>query len=152
METIESILAAQPFFHGLKQRHIQELAACASRLNFTDGQFLCRAAEEAGRFYLILQGRVSVEIFSARRGPLTLQTLAEGDVLGWLWFETKPYHWHLDARAVGLTRALSLEVNCLREKCEANHDLGFELMKRYAQSLAVAFRVSSLQLMDMFQT
>ncbi len=31
METIESILAAQPFFHGLKPRHIQELAACASR-------------------------------------------------------------------------------------------------------------------------
>ena len=31
METIEPILAAQPFFQGLHQRHIQELAACASR-------------------------------------------------------------------------------------------------------------------------
>ncbi|MCX5893954.1 MAG: cyclic nucleotide-binding domain-containing protein [Deltaproteobacteria bacterium] len=151
METIEPILAAQPFFHGLNQRHIQELAACASRLNFTDGQFLCRAEEEATRFYLILQGRVSVEIFSARRGPMTLQTLGEGDVLGWLGFEEKPYHWHLDARAVGLTRTLSLKVSCLREQCEANHDLGYELMKRYAHSLAVSFRISNLQLMDMFQ-
>jgi hypothetical protein len=52
---------------------------------------------------------------------------------------------------VGLTRAVSLEVSCLRDKCEADHDLGFELVKRYAHSLAVAFRVSSLQLMDMFQ-
>ncbi len=151
METIEPILAAQPFFRGLNQRHLHELAACASRLNFTDGQFLCRAEEEAGRFYLILQGRVSVEIFSARRGPMTLQTLGEGDVLGWLGFEEKPYHWHLDARAVGLTRTLSLKESCLREQCEANHDLGYELMKRYARSLAVSFRVSSLQLMDMFQ-
>ncbi len=74
---------------------------------------------------------------------MTLQSLGEGDVLGWLWFDAKPYHWHLDARAVGLTRALSLEVNCLREKCEADYDLGFEVMKRYAHSLAVAFRVSS---------
>ncbi len=152
METIEPIVAAQPFFQGLNQRHIQDLAACASRLNFTDGQFLCRAEEEATRFYLILQGRVSVEIFSARRGPMTLQTMGAGDVLGWLWFNAKPYHWHSDARAVGLTRALSFEVSCLRERCEADHDLGFELMKRYAHSLAVRFRVSSLQLTDMFQT
>ena len=152
METIEPILEAQPFFQGLNQRQIQDLAACASRLNFTDGQFLCRAEDEATRFYLILQGRVSLEIFSARRGPMTLQTMGAGDVLGWLWFNGKPYHWHSDARAVGLTRALSFEVSCLREKCEADHNLGFEVMKRYAHSLAVRFRVSSLQLTDMFQT
>ena len=152
METIEPILAAQPFCHGLNPRQLQDLAACASKVNFTAGQFLFRAAEEANRFFLILQGRVSVEIFSARRGPMTLQTLGEGDVVGWLWFNGEPYHWHSDARAVGLTRALSFEVSRLREKCEADHDLGFEVMKRYAHSLAVAFRVSSLQLMDMFQT
>jgi CRP-like cAMP-binding protein len=151
METIEPILAAQPFFQGLNPRHIQELAACSSKVNFVAGQFLFRADEEASRFFLILQGRVSVEIFSARRGPMTLQTMGEGDVLGWLWFNGKPYHWHSDARAVGLTRALSFEVSCLREKCEADHDLGFEIMKRYAHSLAVRFRVSSLQLTDMFQ-
>jgi CRP/FNR family cyclic AMP-dependent transcriptional regulator len=150
METIEPILAAQPFFQGLEARHLKKLVACAHRINFNAGEFLCRAEEQAARFYLILQGRVSVEIFSARRGPMTLQTLGEGEVLGWLWYE-KPYHWHLDARAVSLTRTVSLEVACLRQKCEADHDLGYELMKRYAHSLAVAFRVSSLQLTDMFQ-
>jgi CRP/FNR family cyclic AMP-dependent transcriptional regulator len=127
------------------------VAACARRLNYNAGEFLCRAEGEASRFYLILHGRVSVEIFSARRGPMTLQTLGEGEVLGWLWSEGRPYHWHLDARAVSLTRTISLEVNLLRQKCEADHDLGYEIMKRYAHSLAVAFRVSSLQLTDMFQ-
>ncbi len=151
METIEPILAAQPFCHGLNQRHIQELAACAAKVNFAAGQFLFRAEEEASQFFLILQGRVSVEIFSARRGPMTLQTLGAGDVLGWLWFEDQPYHWHLDARALDLTRVLRLEVACLRGKCEADHDLGYEIMKRYAHSLAVRFRASALQLTDMFQ-
>ena len=151
METIEPILADQPFFRGLDPRHLKDLAACASRVNFSAGQFLCRAEEEASTFYLILQGRISVEIFSARRGPVTLQTLGEGDVLGWLGFEEKPYHWHLDARAVSLTRALSLEVRCLQAKCEADHDLGYAIMKRFAHSLAKAFRERSLQLTDMFQ-
>jgi CRP/FNR family cyclic AMP-dependent transcriptional regulator len=103
METIEPILAAHPFFQGLHPQYIHEVAACASRLNFTEGQFLCRAAEEASRFYLILQGLVSVEIFSARRGPMTMQTLREGDTMGWLWVDREPYQWHADARAVWLT-------------------------------------------------
>lgn len=152
MESIEPILARHPFFQGLNPRHLKDLAACASKVGFTAGQFLCRAQEEASSFYLILQGRVSVEIFSARRGPIILRTLGEGDVLGWLWFENKPYHWHVDARAVDLTRVLRLEVACLQAICEAHHDLGFEIMKRYAHSLAMAFRVSNLQLTDMFQT
>jgi CRP-like cAMP-binding protein len=152
METIEPILAAQPFFRGLEARHLKDLAACATKVNFESGQFLCRAEEEASRLYLLLSGRVSVEIFSARRGPMTLQALGPGDVMGWLWFDSKLYHWHMDARAVGLTRALSFEVGCLREKCEADHELGFEVMRRYAHSLAVRFRVISLQLTDMFKT
>ncbi len=151
MENIESLLAAQPFFKGLAAPHLRQLAACAHRINFNAGEFLCQAAQEASRFYLILQGRVSVEIFSARRGPVTLQSLGEGEVLGWLWFDEKPYHWHLDARALSLTRTVSLEVACLRQVCEADRDLGYEIMKRYAHSLAVAFRVSALQLTDMFK-
>ena len=80
---------------------------------------------------------------------MTLQTLGEGDVLGWLWFD-QPYHWHLDARAVDLTRVLSLEVQCLMDRCDRDHDLGYELMRRYAHSLAVQFRVSNVQLADFY--
>ncbi|MGA8140337.1 MAG: cyclic nucleotide-binding domain-containing protein [Desulfobaccales bacterium] len=152
METIEPILTAHPFFRGLDPIHLKDLAACASKVNFAAGEFIYRAEQEATSFFLILQGRVSLEIFSARRGPLTLNTLEGGDVLGWLWFEEKPYQWFLDARAMDLTRALSLKVDCIRNKCESNHDLGFEIMKRYAHSLAVGFRAISLQLADMFQT
>ncbi len=151
METIEPIVAAHPFLQGLEAHYLQEIAPCASRNNFSGGQFICRAEEEANQFFLINHGRVAVEIFSARRGAVTIQTLGEGDVLGWLWFD-KPYHWHFDARALDLTRVTVLEVPCLLVKCEANHELGYELMKRYAHTLAVQFRVSKLQLMDMFGT
>jgi CRP/FNR family cyclic AMP-dependent transcriptional regulator len=141
METIEPLLAAHPFFQGLERRHLQEVAPCASRVSFGAGK----------QFYLIHHGRVAVEIFSGRRGPVAIQTLGEGDVLGWLWFN-KPYHWHFDARALEITRVISLEVQCLLSKCETNHELGYELMKRYAHSLAVQFRVTKLQLMDIYGT
>lgn len=149
METIEPALAAHPFFQGLDPRHLKSLAECASAANFSAGQFLCREAEEAKQFHIISHGRVSVEIFRARKGPVTIQTIGPGEVLGWLWF-LKPYHWHLDARAMELTRVISLDVACLLSKCEANHELGYELMKRYAHALAVQFRKMLPQLLDIY--
>jgi CRP/FNR family cyclic AMP-dependent transcriptional regulator len=149
MDTMEPILAAHPFCKGLEPRYLKLILACASRETFTLGQFLCRDHEEARKFYVIHHGRVSVEIYRARRGPVTIQSLGEGEVLGWLWFD-KPYQWHLDAKALDLTRVISLDVQCLLDECNQDHDFGYELMRRYAHHLAVQFRVTKLQLADMY--
>jgi CRP/FNR family cyclic AMP-dependent transcriptional regulator len=149
METMAPILAAHPFFQGLNPRFLQLVLACASRETFKPGEFLCRDEEEATKFYVIHHGRVSVEIYRPRRGPVTIQSLGETDVLGWLWFD-QPYHWHLDAKALELTRVISLEVHCLRQQCDQDHDFAYELMRRYAHHLAVQFRVTKLQLVDMY--
>lgn len=149
MKKIEEALAAHPFFQGMSPQHLAVVASCGRREQFKAGEFLCRENEEAKDFYVILGGSVSVEIFSARRGPLTTTSVEEGEVLGWLWFE-KPYHWHLDARARRVTRTLALEVKALMLRCEEDHDLGYELMKRYAHHLAVQFRITKLQLVDLY--
>ena len=149
METMVPILAAHPFFKGLDPRYLKLIVECASREKFTPGQFLCRDNEEARKFYVIHHGRVAVEIYRARRGAVTIQTLGEGEVLGWLWFD-RPYHWHLDAEALDLTRVISLDVASLMERCSRNHDLGYELMRRYAHHLAVQYRVIKSQLADFY--
>jgi CRP/FNR family cyclic AMP-dependent transcriptional regulator len=149
METIAPVLAAHRFFRGLNSPFLELVKECASRETFKPGEFLCRDDEEATKFYVIHHGRVSVEIYRDRRGPVTIQSLGETDVLGWLWFE-KPYHWNLDAKAKELTRVISLDVQCLRDKCDQDHDFGYELMRRYAHHLAVQFRVTKLQLADMY--
>ena len=149
METMAPILAAHPFFKGLEPRYLKLILECASRETFTPGQFLCRDNEEAKKFYVIHHGRVAVEIYRPRRGAVTIQTIGEGEVLGWLWFD-RPYHWHLDARALDLTRVISLDVQCLLDKCNQDHDFGYELMRRYAHHLAVQFRVTKVQLADFY--
>jgi len=149
METMAPILAAHPFFKGLDSRYLKLILACASRETFKPGGFLCRDNEEARKFYVIHHGRVAVEIYRARRGPVTIQTLRDGEVLGWLWFD-HPYHWHLDARALDLTRVISLDVSCLLDKCNQDPAFGYELMRRYAHHLAVQFRVTKVQLADFY--
>jgi len=40
--------------------------------------------------------------------------------------------WRFHARPGETTHAISLDGKCLRARCEQNHDLGHELLKRFA--------------------
>ncbi|MCS6816463.1 MAG: cyclic nucleotide-binding domain-containing protein [Blastocatellia bacterium] len=149
METLERLLAEHPFFAGLDARHIQLIVGCATNVRFDAGQMIFREGEEANEFYVIRHGKVALEIFVPGRGPITIQTLGEGEILGWSWL-VPPYHWRFNARAVELTRAIALDGKCLRTKCEDDHDLGYELLKRFAYIIEQRLQATRLQLLDVY--
>ena len=149
METLEPVLAEHPFLQGLAPHHIQLIVGCASNVRFEAGQFLFHEDEDANKFYIIRHGKVAVDIFAAGRGPITIQTIGEGEVLGWSWL-IPPYNWHFDARAVELTRAIALDAKCLRIKCEEDHDLGYELLKRFSHIIEQRLEATRLQLLDVY--
>ena len=151
METLEPILATHPFFQDLEEAYLKLVVGCASNVRFEANQLIFREGEEANQFYLIRHGQVSVEIFAPNRGSVNVQTLEEGDILGWSWL-IPPYEWHFDARAIGLVRAIALDGKCLREKCELNHDLGYELLKRFAYIVGQRLDATRLQLLDVYGT
>jgi len=151
METLEPILAKHPFLKGLEPRHLKILVGCASNVRFNADQFLFHEGEEANEFYMIREGKVAVQIQGAERGPITVQTIGEGDVLGWSWL-IPPYRWRFDAKALELTRAIALDGKCLRTKSEEDHDLGYELLKRFAGIIVERLEAARLQLLDVYKS
>ncbi|MFP3867845.1 MAG: cyclic nucleotide-binding domain-containing protein [Desulfobacteraceae bacterium] len=149
METLEPILAEHPFLAGLESKHLQRLAECTSQVTFNPGQMIYTEGQVATHFYLIRYGRVALEIHTARRGAITVATIGEGEFLGWSWIVSPPT-WHVDARAMELTRALALDFSCVLRHCEADHDLGYEFMKRFALVLAQSIRFLKFQLVDIY--
>ena len=61
-----------------------------------------------------------------------------------------PYQWKFHAHAVEDVRAIALDGKCLRTKCEQNHDLGYELLKRFAQIMEQRLEATRLQLLDVY--
>ncbi|MCP4632195.1 MAG: cyclic nucleotide-binding domain-containing protein [candidate division Zixibacteria bacterium] len=149
METLKRILEKHPFLAGLEPGYIELLVGCASNMVFKPEQFLFREGEEANSFFFIRGGKVSVETFIPEKGPIASRTLGEGEILGWSWL-VPPYHWHFDARAIELTRVIALDGKCLREKLEQDHDLGYEIMKRFALIIAERLEATRLQLLDIY--
>jgi CRP-like cAMP-binding protein len=150
LETLEPILAQHPFLKGLERRHLEILVGCATNVRFNAGQYLFHEGEEANQFYMIRAGKVAVEINAAEKGSITVQTIGEGEILGWSWL-IPPYRWRFDARAVEVTRAIALDGKCLRTKSEEDHDLGYELLKRFSSIIAERIEAARLQLLDVYQ-
>ncbi len=149
METLEPILAQHPFFEGLEPAYLQLLTGCAANVKFQAGAYLFRTGEEAHYFYLIRQGKVALEIYAPQHPPIMIETVEKGEILGWSWL-IPPYHWHFDARAIEPIRALAMDGKCLRVKCEENHDLGYELLKRFTNIMDQRLQATRLQILDVY--
>jgi len=149
METLEGLIAEHPLFEGLEMRHLKFLVGCASNVRFEPGQFVFREGGEANQCYLIRHGKVTLEIDAPPRGSIIIQTLGEGNVLGWSQI-FPPYRWKFSARAIELTRAIALDGKCLREKSEEDHDLGYELLKRFARVIQERLQATRLQLINIY--
>ncbi len=90
-----------------------------------------------------------MEIHLPQGGSLVLDTIGPGEVLGWSWL-FPPYRWHFDARAVDDVRAIALDGACLRGKCEQDPQLGFELVRRFAQLVLDRLQSTRLRLVDLY--
>ena len=78
-----------------------------------------------------------------------IETLGPGEVVGWSWL-FEPYRWQFDGRAVAPTRVVAFDGACLRGKCEADHELGYELMRRFVASVIERLQATRLQLLDVY--
>jgi CRP-like cAMP-binding protein len=146
---LEPLLAQHPFFAGLAPEHVEFIAGCATNARFNAGEPIFREGSPADRFYLLRFGRAAVDLFVPGRGPITIQTVGEGELLGWSWM-LPPYRCHHDARALEQVRALAFDGACLRKKCEGDPRLGYELMRRFARVIVERLQATQLQLVDVY--
>jgi len=148
-QSLEAVLRNHRFLASLNPEHIQTLISCASNQRFEKGNYIAREATEADSFYLIRSGTVALQIHRPESGGLTLNTLGEGDILGWSWL-VPPHRWHFDARATEAVRVVALDGRCLRTKCEQDHELGYQLLKRFSTLIEERLEAARLQLLDVY--
>jgi len=129
VEPMATRVALHPFLAGMNPAHLALLTDCAIPVHYKKGQTILREEEMANRFYLIESGKVVLESGEGFGDLVIVETIGAGDLLGWSWM-FPPYVWHFTARAVEPTRAIFFYGTILREYCERDHSLGYELLKR----------------------
>jgi len=92
---------------------------------------------------------VALDMFVPARGPVTIETVDPGEVIGWSWLFS-PYRWHFDAKALGVVRATVFDAGCLRDKCARDTAFGYDLMGRFAQVMIERLQWTRLRLLDVY--
>jgi CRP/FNR family transcriptional regulator, cyclic AMP receptor protein len=149
METVGDLLESHPFFTGLSRYALDLIAGCASNVHFDEGSRIFDQGEPASLFYVIRHGRVALEVHSPAKGPLIIDTMDEGEVLGWSWL-IPPYQYFASARAVTPVRATAIDGACLRDKCEADPGLGYQLLKRVTTVMFHRLQSTRIRLLDLY--
>lgn len=128
----QQAVAAHPFLIGISEHHVRLLADSAMKTTFETDKLIFEEGDTANRFYLIENGRVALEAKGTASELVTIEVISDGDLLGWSWL-FPPYVWHFSARALQPTNALFFYGTVLREYCDADPSLGFELFKRMGE-------------------
>ena len=145
MTTMQQTLSTYPFLAGLPEDHLSLLAEQASQLSFKAGEYIFREGETADTFYLIQEGKVALDTFVPQHGLVTIHTVSGPEILGWSWF-IPPHQWRFNALTIEPTTAIVLDGTFLREQFEADHDFGYELVKRLAVVIGQRFAATKTRL------
>lgn len=121
-------LANLAFFEGLETNHLAELRPHTKMSYFASGEPLLAEGELANRFYVIVSGRVAIEC-EINGEAVQVQEVGPGEPVGFSWCFT-PETLHFTARAIEPVKAIFFYGTLLREDCDLDPSLGYELMRR----------------------
>ncbi len=148
-ESMAELLSDQPLFRDLPVDVANTVAGCARNATFDPGRLLLAEGEEATTLYLLRRGQVSIEVHAPSRGPLAVQTLGPGQVVGWSWL-VPPYRWSFDARALSPVGAIAIDGACLRAKADEQPELGYRLLQKISAMLLERLQATRTQLLDVY--
>jgi CRP-like cAMP-binding protein len=149
-DDIENALQKVPWFKSLTADHFKKAAALAHIRHAKAGEIFFRESDKQDYVYIVLEGRVSLDIFVPHHGKVRFYTAEPYDVFGWS--SVTP---GIRQRTAGAVAVLDSTVACfdaekLRQFAEDDHDFGYLLMRRLANVVASRLMVTRLQLIDMF--
>jgi len=142
-----SVLAAQPFLRGMPPAQLRELAELYEHVTIPVGRRLFEEGSTADRFWIIDAGQVTLDACVPGRGRIIIERLGRSDVVGLSWM-LPPYQWRFGAIASQPTQAFAFDARAVRQACEVNTALGYELTRRFSAVIVRRLQATRSRLVE----
>jgi len=127
----------------LKPDQLRKLIPLAEEKEFAAGQIIFREGEKSRFLHLIASGDVALETTAGSKS-VTVSTLGRGDTMGWSAL-TADARTHFQARALTAVSTVALSGERIREACDRDPALGYELMKRLLELVTERLDATRMQ-------
>ncbi len=153
MDAKEEVIATLnqiPWFAEHKLKHTDKIAAITNLQKVKAGHVFFREGDKEDYCYIVMEGRVGLDMFVPERGKVRFYTAEQYEIFGWSSVTPTIRQRTAGATAVIDSRVVRIDAAKLRELCDQDHDLGYAVMRRLANVVAARLLVTRLQLLDMF--
>ncbi|MGP8077893.1 MAG: Crp/Fnr family transcriptional regulator [Thermoplasmata archaeon] len=140
-------ISRHPFLRGLSVGFLGAISRGARTRTYSVDEYLLREGDEADHLFLVLSGKVALEVIAPDHHPLTIESIGPGGVVGWSWSTGRRRYEH-NARVLKTTQAIALEARVLRAACESDPAMGFQLVSRLLDVVADRLANTRLQLLN----
>ncbi len=146
LETLEKL----SFLEGFPPNYLKPLAAVAEVVSVPADEVLFREGEKSPCIYLLISGKVALEIWAAGNGATRIQTVGPGKLLGWTPILTQG---PMTARAIALEPCRLVAINAMQvlDACTQNPRFGMEFMRRTAIALSRRLHATRQQLLEAYE-
>jgi CRP/FNR family transcriptional regulator, cyclic AMP receptor protein len=138
-------LGTHPFLHGMSPDQLGVLAEAARDVRFPARHRLFEDGGSAARFWLIRSGHVLLDLHVPGEGPVIIETIGMGELVGWSWL-FPPYQWAFGAVAATDVEVFEFDAPAVRKLCAADPGLGYEFSQRVARVLAKRLQATRITL------
>jgi len=142
-------LASFPLFDALTQSQLTAIADLSRTVTFAAGERLFYEGQDAQHCWLIRSGRVTLDTDLPGAGPLVIQTIGPGDLLGWSWL-VPPYRWHFGATVSEPLVADEIDAVALRALADKDPTLGYPLVRALFRALLSRLNGTRARLLDLY--
>lgn len=149
IQQLVALLKQLHFTADLPDDVLTKLATLAAVCDHAAGGTLFREGSNHDRLLIVTKGRVVLEMHVPGRGNVPILSLGPGDIVAW---SALVGNARMTTSAVARddTQVISIPAQELRALCEADHSVGYLVMRQIGQALANRLVATRLQLLDLF--
>jgi CRP-like cAMP-binding protein len=148
---LQSVRESSELLARLTNTELELFESLSRELHLDNAETLFEEGGEADSFYIIVTGRIGLELTSPGRPPMVIQTLGPGDLVGVSWF-FPPYRWNWRARSQGEADLIAFDAVEVRRQCGLNRDLDLEVLGAVAGEAVRRLHRTRIQLLDLYRS
>lgn len=143
------MLRQSSLLRGIEQSHLDRIADIASSCEFKPGDVVFREGETAESVYLVVSGKLELELSHSTAYRKKLVGVGPGEMLGWSALVENP-RFAATAVVVEPSRLVRIDGALLRSMCEEDPQFGYEFMRRTMRALAKRLTATWTQLSHLY--
>jgi CRP/FNR family transcriptional regulator, cyclic AMP receptor protein len=137
------------FLHDIDPDHLEQIASIAEICVFDANDILFHEGEFAEYVYLVVTGKIVLELCPSTMYEKHLLSVGPGEMLGWSSF-VEQRNYASTGVVVAPTQLVRIEGKRLRAICDNNPEFGYDFMHRIMQALAKRLTTTWSQLANVY--